>query len=132
VQRCYGYVGTIVKQIQTILESSPDVVDRNVFYVGDAPIDLLDWTNAFSLELTGRPVQVVPRPILRTLALGGDIVIACGGSFPIFTSRYRSMTEDYVTPMQKTFERLGSSGISLEQGVKETATWLRTTGTFWN
>ena len=132
VRRCYGYVGTIVEQIETILTSAPEVVDRSVFYVGDAPMDLLDWTNAFSLELTGKPVHVVPRPVLRTLAFGGDVVIACGGRFPIFSSRYRSMTEDYVTPMEKTFERLGTPRISLEQGVRETAVWLRSTGSFWS
>ena len=65
VRRCYGYVGTIVDQVLTILESPREVVDREVFYVGDEPIDLYDWTNAFSLALRGTPVRVVPRAVLR-------------------------------------------------------------------
>lgn len=131
VRRCYGYVGTVVEQIQAILVAKPEAVDRAVFYVGDAPIDLFDWTNTFSLELTGKPVRVVPRFALRALAFVGDAVVACGGKFPIFSSRYRSMTEDYVTPMEKTFSCLGKPTNSLQQGVNTTVNWLRSTGPFW-
>jgi hypothetical protein len=42
-----------------------------------------------------------------------------------FTSRYRSMVTDYVTPMDKTYGLLGQPKISLAQGVEETLTWLR-------
>ena len=132
VLRCYAYVGNVVEQLCTILNSAPEYVDREVFYVGDAPIDLLDWTNAFSLELVGKPVRVVPRSVVRAIAKVGDGVIAAGGRFPIFTSRYQSMTQDYLTPMDKTFERLGSPRIGLAEGVKETVCWLRSQGEFWN
>jgi len=131
VRRSYGYVGTIIQQIDTILKSPPELIDREVFYVGDPPMDLLEWTNAFALELTNHSVHVVPRPMLKAIAKIGDIVVRAGGKFPIFSSRYRSMTEDYVTPMEKTFERLGRPNITLEQGVKETVAWLRTTDPFW-
>jgi len=132
VTRSYGYVGTVVSQIGTILESPISVSHAEVFYVGDSPIDLLDWTNAFSLALTGRPVRIVPRPVLRGLAYIGDIVVLAGGRFPIFTSRYRSMTETYTTPMEKTFQRLGHPTIALDEGIKQTVAWLKTTGSFWD
>jgi len=108
------------------------MIDREVFYVSDPPIDLFDWANAFSLELTSRPIRVAPRALLHGLAIVGDGVVALGGKFPIFTSRYRSMTENYVTPTDKTFEVLGPPSFSLEQGVKQTVSWLRSTSTFWN
>jgi nucleoside-diphosphate-sugar epimerase len=132
VRRCYGYVGTVVDQIRTILDCDPRLINRTVLYMGDPPIDLIEWTNAFSLELTGRPVRVVPQPVLHALAKVGDLVISMGGKFPIFTSRYRSMTEDYVTPMEKTFARLGVPQTGLRQGVKATVEWLRSTGPFWS
>jgi nucleoside-diphosphate-sugar epimerase len=132
VRRSYGYVGTIIQQICVVLESPSEMVDKEVFYVGDPPIDLFDWANAFSLELRQQPVRVVPRPLLRGLAMIGDIVILSGGKFPIYTSRYRSMTESYVTPMDKTFEILGQPSIPLHQGVKETASWLRSSSSFWD
>lgn len=131
VVRSYAYVGNVVEQVFSILAASPETVDKRVFYVGDPPIDLWDWTNAFSLELVGRPVRVVPRPLVRAIARIGDAVIALGGKFPIFTSRYRSMTEDYVTPMQRTFDCLGMPRVGLIEGVKETVCWLQSQGEFW-
>jgi len=131
VVRSYAYVGTVVHQLRAILTSPREAVHQDVFYVGDAPIDLLDWTNAFSMELVGRPVRVVPRPVVRCMAKVGDAVIALGGKFPIFSSRYRSMTEEYLTPMQKTLDRLGVPSIELAEGVKETVAWLRTQGDCW-
>lgn len=131
VIRSYGYVRTVVTQIEQILNSPAELVNHRMFYVGDASINLLDWVNAFSLGLTSRPVRMVPRWIVRTLAWLGDGLKACGGDFPIFTSRYRSMTEDYDTPMEATFAALGKPRISLQEGVRETVEWLREQDEFW-
>jgi nucleoside-diphosphate-sugar epimerase len=66
-------------------------------------------------------------PILRTAGLAGDLITALTGKpFYITSSRFRSMVTDYVTPMDKTCALLGSPKFSLEQGVAETVTWLRT------
>ncbi len=131
VMRCYGYVGNVVDQMEGILAAKAADVHGRVFYVGDAPIDLLDWTNAFSLELTGKKVLVVPRAVLATLAKVGDLANAFGAKLPIFTSRYRSMTETYLTPMEPTFAVLGKPRISLQEGVEETVRWLRAPETNW-
>ena len=131
VCRSYGYVRTVAKQICAILRGDKRVVDRQIFYVGDPPIDLLEWTNAFSRELRGTPVRIVPRSVVRGIAIIGDIVIAAGGEFPLFTSRYQSMTESYPTPMTKTFDCFGMPTITLEEGVKETVAWLRDRDSFW-
>src|SRR3974377_831366 len=101
-----------------ILNGPDDQVTGKVFYVGDPSLNLLEWVNAFSIELTARPVKVVPRWMVRTLALLGDSIRAFGFDFPIFTSRYRSMTEDYDTPMEPTFAVLGKPQISLAEGVR--------------
>lgn len=66
-------------------------------------------------------------PILRTAGLAGDLITALTGKpFCITSSRYRSMVTEYVTPMDKTLALLGQPKFSLEQGVAETVTWLRT------
>jgi hypothetical protein len=36
------------------------------------------------------------------------------------------MVTDYITPMDKTYALFGSPKTSLQQGVNETLTWLRT------
>ncbi len=131
VMRCYGYVGNVVEQILGILAAEASAVDGRVFYVGDAPINLLDWTNAFSIELTGNKVRVVPRAVLAALAKLGDVAKFFGVGLPIFSSRYRSMTETYLTPMEPTFAVLGQPRISLQEGVETTVRWLRELEASW-
>ena len=75
----------------------------------------------FPLELRGAPVRVVPRAILRGLALAWRRPSWLReASFPSSARGYKSMTENYPTPMTKTFERLGQPSITLQQGVRET------------
>jgi nucleoside-diphosphate-sugar epimerase len=126
VIRCYGYVKNVVHQIQRIFESDRGLVDRKTIYLGDPPINLFDWTDGFSRALTGRPVRVIPRALLRLLALVGDIPTRLTGkAFLINSSRFRSMTSDYPTPMEETFELLGENPYTLERGIAETVDWLR-------
>jgi nucleoside-diphosphate-sugar epimerase len=73
---------------------------------------------------------VIPQAALRVLALAGDGLQKVGIKFPIFSSRLKSMTQDYPTPMEPTYALLGPPKTSLEDGVRETVEWLRTTPGF--
>lgn len=126
VIRCYGYVKNVVHQIQRIFEADADLVRGQTFYLGDRPINLYDWTNGFSRALRGQEVRVVPRPIMHALALLGNIpAYLTGKPFLISSSRFRSMTTDYETPMERTFELLGENPYTLEAGIDQTVKWLR-------
>jgi nucleoside-diphosphate-sugar epimerase len=126
VVRSYAYVKNVVAQVQNIFEASRDLVHRKTIYLGDAPADIFNWVNAFSQALTGRTVRVVPRQVMRAVALLGDIPTAVSGKpFLINSSRFRSMTTDYLTPMDKTFELLGNNPYTLGDGIRETVKWLR-------
>jgi hypothetical protein len=126
VIRCYGYVKNVVYQIQKIFEAPYDAVHGKTLYLGDRPIDLFDWVNGFSRALTGREVRVVPRTLMRGLALVGDIpTYLTGKPSLINSSRFRSMTTDYETRMEPTFELLGENPYTLEDGIRETIEWLR-------
>jgi GlcNAc-P-P-Und epimerase len=131
VMRCYGYVETIVDQIFKIITAPPAIVDRRVFYVGDPPLDVLDWANAFSRALRGREVRVVPRALFRGIVVAGDLANRFGVRIPITSSRFQTMTEDYLVPMAPTFEALGYPRISLSEGVERTVRWLRQQDPFW-
>ncbi len=124
VYRTYGYVKNVVEQIRRIIEADPLQTAGRVFYLGDAPMDIYQWVNAFSLQLTGRQARVVPRPLVRLIALCGDVVNAMGFAFPLTSSRYRSMTEDYIVPTEKTISVFGAGPYSLDQAVAETVRWL--------
>ena len=128
VIRCYGYVGNIVHYLCRLLTLDSGIVNRQTFYLGDPPIDIYEWVNAFSLELRGKPARRVPRFAVRLIALAGDCLAAAGQSFPITSSRYRSMTQDYLTPMDRTFAVLGPPPVPLREGVKQTVAWLKDYG----
>jgi nucleoside-diphosphate-sugar epimerase len=126
VIRCYAYVKNVVAQIRKIFEAPRDLVHGKTIYLGDAPADIFNWVNGFSEALTGRSVRVVPRQVMHALALLGDIpTYVTGKPFLINSSRFRSMTTSYLTPMDKTFELLGNNPYTLEDGIRETVKWLQ-------
>lgn len=125
VIRSYGYVGNVVDQIIAIVHAHPEKVDKQVFYVGDNPIDVYDWANGFSLKQLGKPVKVVPRLFLKTLGVVGDILYLAKVRFPMTSSRYKSMTHSNSVPMQKTFEVLGQPKYTLQAGIDNSIVWMR-------
>jgi nucleoside-diphosphate-sugar epimerase len=126
VIRCYGYVKNVVHQIRKIFEANVDLVRGQTFYAGDRPIDLFDWVNGFSKTLTGHEARVIARPLMRLLAGLGDVpTYLTGKPFLINSSRYRSMTTNYETPMERTFDLFGENPYTLEAGIEETVAWLR-------
>jgi nucleoside-diphosphate-sugar epimerase len=126
VIRCYGYVKNVVYQIRKIFDADADLVHGQTFYLGDRPMNLYNWVNGFSRALTGRNVRAVPRSLLRFLALLGDIPTRLTGkAFLINSSRFQSMTTDYQTPMERTFDLFGENPYTLEAGIAETVAWLR-------
>ena len=126
VIRCYGYVKNVVDQIDRIFNAPVEKVNRQTIYLGDPPVDLYDWTNGFSRALVGHDVRVIPRSVMRLLALIGDIpTVLLGRPFLINSSRFRSMTTDYETPMARTFQLLGENPYNLDEGISETVKWLQ-------
>jgi len=126
VRRSYGYVGNVVHQMLAILAAPRADVHGRVLYLGDRPIELLDWVDAFSLRLRGTPVRVAPAAVLNVLGRIGDgISRITGKPFLITSSRFNSMTQPYLVPMEPTLQLLGEPPFTLEQGVDATARWLR-------
>jgi len=123
VIRSYGYVGNVVWQIDRMLMLPKEQMNGKVYYVGDQPFDLRIWVDAISKRLTGKPVRYIPSWLVRSIAFGGDILKLLHIPFPITTGRYRSMTSDYITPMDRTIAAVGEAPFSLEKAVDETITW---------
>jgi hypothetical protein len=111
------------------LRAPAELVAGRVLYVGDRPMPLGTWVDAFAVALTGRPAKRVPRVALRALALMGDALGLAGLRFPLTSSRFRSMTENYPTPMEPTFAAFGEPPFTLEAGVQRTVVWLEARGT---
>ncbi len=131
VRRAYGYVGNVAEYVCKILNAERTVIEKKTFYLGDAVGDIKLWVGAFSEELVGHGPRVVPRYVLRAIAFVGDAVRLAGGSFPLFTSRYRSMTQEYLVDMDSTFSALGAPRYRLIEGVRITVDWLKSQGPPW-
>jgi len=125
VTRSYGYVGNVCDQILKLIDlRNNKEVSKQVFYVGDAPINLFEWANAFCISITKKPARIIPRAVVYGLALGGTILQKFRIKFPITLSRYQSMTSDNPAPMQKTLQLLGEPKYSMQEGVDITTKWL--------
>lgn len=123
VVRSYGYVGNVVWQVLQMLTAPVERMNGKVFYVGDQPFDLRIWVEEVSRQLVGKPVRYIPTWIVRSLAFTGDVLKVVRLPFPITSGRFRSMTTDYITPMDRTIAAFGEAPYSLEEGVKETVRW---------
>ena len=123
VVRSYGYVGNVVWQIDRMLSAPLHKVGGKVFYVGDQPVDLKIWVEAVSRELVGKRVRYIPTGLIRVIAFVGDALGFLRIPFPITSGRFRSMTSDYITPMDRTIEVLGEAPFSMEEGVQRTVRW---------
>lgn len=125
--RSYGYVGNVVWQLLGLLQADERKVSGRVFYVGDPMVNVRDWVNAFSRQLHGRDVLVIPGWGLRPLAWLGDTWRAfTGRRFVLDSVRLRSMTQDYLAPMDAIFELLGDPPYDLDRGITQTLSWLQT------
>lgn len=126
VHRAYGYIGNVVWQIDKIFKEPHNKVNAQVFYVGDRAINLMNWVKAVSLRLTNKSIRVIPQSMVKGIAITGDLLKALKISFPITSTRYNSMVEDYLTPIEKTYNALGTPPFSMQQGINEFADWLET------
>lgn len=125
VLRSYGYVGNVCWQMIEIIKRRNDpALSRNVFYVGDMPVNMFEWANDFSMAIKKKPVRVVPSSLVYLLACTGTVLRLFRVRFPITLSRYKSMTTDNPAPMEKTFAVLGAPPYSQKEGVRQTTEWL--------
>lgn len=123
--RSYGYVGSVCLQILAVMLARQEAVQQRALYVGDEPLLLSRWVDEFSIALRGRRARRVPGFAVAAIARTGDALKGLGLPAPLTSSRYRSMTQDYVTPMERTVAALGHMpSIPLSIGVAESVCWL--------
>ena len=128
VIRSYGYVKNLVYQINAILDASTDIVHESVYYGGDPPIRQIEWVNAFAEAITGMPVRTAPKWVLYSMALAGEMAYRVGIPTPLYLSRYYNLITTNPVPTDKTATVFGLGHYSLNQGVQETVSWLKTEG----
>lgn len=125
--KSYSYIENIAFQYLRLLEASADLVQRKTFYLADyEPIDLLAWSDAFQRSFQARPIPHMSLGIARLLARCGDAVNAVGmQKFPFNSFRLNNVLTQYQFDLKPTEAVCGPLPYNMEQGVAETAAWLR-------
>ena len=120
----YGYIENAIEQIVAIgMHSQSEIVQGNVFYITDPPIDNAEWMNWFSLLLSGKPVRRIPLILWRIFAKMGDIMNKINIPFPMSTERFFRLTVNESVFHEKTISLVGSPSISLSDGVQRSVEW---------
>jgi GlcNAc-P-P-Und epimerase len=129
--KSYSYIGNIAFQYLRLLEAPADLIHRKTFYLADyEPIDLLTWSDAFQRAFQSRPIPHMPLGLAKILAYGGDAANAAGLSkFPFNSFRLNNVLTQYQFDLKPTAAVCGPLPYNMEQGVAETAAWLRAIAT---
>jgi nucleoside-diphosphate-sugar epimerase len=125
--KSYSYIENITFQYLRFLQAPAELIHRKTFYFADyEPIDLMAWCDAFQRALAVRPIPHVPVGLARALAWCGDAVNAIGiRGFPFNSFRLNNVLTQYRFDTAATEAVCGRLPYSMEQGVAETAAWLR-------
>lgn len=124
-KKTYGYVDNTVFQILSVFNSTPQKVNRNVYYLGDYnPYDITEWANEIG-SIAKIKIPQIPYFLFQLAARFGDVLKAIGITFPMTSFRLKNMTTDNIhklTPIQQIAPLLPVSRI---EGSKATIQWIR-------
>lgn len=124
--KSYGYIGNSVYQIDRVFEAEKDSVDKQVFYMADEPINLLDWGAEFSQQLIGKKLRKMPYFLMKLIAYGGDVMVKLGyKNFPMTNFRLHNMTCDNIVPTERMNEVAPNPPYTYQEGIKVTVDWLK-------
>jgi nucleoside-diphosphate-sugar epimerase len=125
--KSYGYVGNTVWQYLRLLEAPAEAIARRVFYLADyEPLVLEQWAEAFRRALHAPPIRSMPMWVARGAARVGDLINLVGvRRFPFNSFRLRNVLTPSRLDLSSTRAVCGESPYTMEQGVAETARWLR-------
>jgi nucleoside-diphosphate-sugar epimerase len=124
--KSYGYIGNITHQYIRLLHAPAEIIHGRTLYLADySPIDLVSWCNAFQRCFGARPIPVLPRTLVRMLALTGDAVGYFGiRRVPFNSFRLNNMLTQYRFDMRETEAICGPLPYTIEDGVRITADWI--------
>lgn len=122
------YVGNAVHMMLTMLEVPRETVVGRTFYLADWPeVSVRQWAEIVQKTFRAAPIRTLPLPLMRGLALCGDLLKALGVKNPPLTSfRLRNIRTGAHYPWEKTEDVVGVLPFPVADGVRETVQWLKT------
>lgn len=124
-KKTYGFVGNTIYQIDALLNSTEEKINRKIFYLGDYnPIDIREWANEIALELNNKKIIIIPYPLIKFLALVGDFINFFNISFPLTSFRLKNMTTDNIINMEHMVKIVYKLPYTRRDGIKATLKWI--------
>ena len=124
--KSYAYIGNITHQYIRLLRAPAEVIQGRTLYLADyLPIDLIGWCNDFQKSFGARRIPVMPKILVRLLALTGDALGHLGmRRVPFNSFRLKNMLAQYRFDMRETEAICGPLPYTIEDGVRLTADWI--------
>jgi GlcNAc-P-P-Und epimerase len=125
VKKSFGYVGNTVYQLER-LGYAPGPVGSTI-YLGDyPPTDLREMANLIQRNTQAREVRTIPLWPLSLVARAGDLLQRAGWPEPPLTTfRLDNLLTEMVYDLDPLQDAVGPLPSSLEEGVRETVSWMR-------
>lgn len=126
-RKSYGYVGNTVWQFLRLATAPAGAIHRRVYFLADyEPIALEAWADEFQVQLQAPPIRSLPLAVARAGAAVGDMVNLLGfKQFPFNSFRLNNVSTSYVADLTSTRQVCGPLPFTMQDGVKETAHWIR-------
>ena len=124
----FGYVGNSVHQLEQLMLAQRERIQGRVFYLADyEPYTIRGWADSIGRSMGLPPAKTLPRWLCRAGGKAGDVLQKAGLKNPPLTSfRLRNMWADTSrTPLETMQEVAPQLPFSMEEGVRETVTWMR-------
>ena len=129
IDKHYGFVLNVCYQISEFLfKIDKDKINKKAFYTTDPKITSEEWLNAFSVTLSGKKINRIPRSMWYVLGAVGSFLKSLKIPFPVDLGRYFRTTVNEKLPVEKTIELMDydANAIKLDEAVKLTVDWLKT------
>lgn len=125
--KAWNFVGNTVFEIQQILDAPPHKVAGKTLYLSDyEPTELSAFVERVRCALGSKPMRTMPDPVLRAVALAGDVATRLGWRDPpLSTFRYRNFIGNEAVDTDPIREIAGPLPFSVDDGIELTAGWLR-------
>ncbi len=123
----WGFVGNSVHQINMLINSPIEKVNKKIFYLADyEPIDLLDFANYVRYSLGMNPIRTIRNDWLLLIAKLGDLFQKIGWRNPPLTSfRYHNIVTNETQNLEPLRSIVNLLPYSTKQGIKNTLRWLQ-------
>jgi nucleoside-diphosphate-sugar epimerase len=125
--KSFGFVGNTIFQLRKLFDAPVDMVNSRTFYLCDyPPLRVRDWADLIRRNMNLSPIPTFPYPLLKGVALMGDLLSSLGWErVPITSFRLSNLVTDMVYDTSLLQKICGALPFDLEEGVRQTVEWMQ-------